>query len=135
MEIDLCPRWLLSKFSIPECSQRDFSLFVSSLLALFVAPAAARFPHLCLVQYLFRLPCPGCGITHSLIAIMTLHASGAWHANPAGFVVASCFCFQVVARPIAIVSSRMRNRISAISYFVSRVALGSLLVVWAVRIV
>jgi hypothetical protein len=59
----------------------------------------------------------------------------AWQANPAGFGVASAFCFQLLARPIAIVAPRTGDFVSQLSRHISNVALAFLLLVWISRVV
>ncbi len=43
----------------------------------------------CLFRSLAGLPCPGCGITTSLLALGRGDVVAAWSANPAGFAVAA----------------------------------------------
>jgi hypothetical protein len=135
MEIDFCPRWVLSKLGIPEPSQHHVALLVSALMALALLPLAIRIPHFCLMQKVLGIPCPGCGVCHSVLAILHLKPVMAWKANPAGIGVASVFCFQLVARPIAMVAPRTSGLISEASRRISNVVLGSLLVVWIFRVI
>jgi hypothetical protein len=135
MEIDVCPRWLLAKVRIPGQSQHHVALLVSMLLALSLAPIVTHVPHICLMRKVLGIACPGCGITHSIIAILRLNPVMAWQANPAGFGVASAFCFQLLARPIAIVAPRTGDFVSQLSRHISNVALAFLLVVWISRVV
>lgn len=135
MEIDFCPRWVLSKLGIPEQSQYHFALLVSALFALALVPVAICIPHFCLMRQVLGIPCPGCGILHSTTAILRLNPVGAWKVNPAGFAVVSCFCFQLLARPVAIIVPRTGNGVSAASRLISNVTLGALLLVWTSRVI
>ena len=135
MEIDICPRWVLSKFGISEPTQHHVALLVSTLLTLTLLPLAIHIPHFCLMQKVLGIPCPGCGICHSIMAIIHLKPVMAWDANPAGIGVAFVFCFQLVARPVAILAPRTGVLVSQASHHISNVVLGSLLFVWIFRVV
>jgi Protein of unknown function (DUF2752) len=41
----------------------------------------------CLLQYLWQSPCPGCGITRSVIALLHGDFAQAWHFHPGGSAV------------------------------------------------
>lgn len=135
MEIDLCPRWVLSKLGVPERNQLHFSLLLSALFALAVVPAAALIPHFCLVQRFFGIPCPGCGIMHSMMAILKLNPAAGWNSNPAGFAVALGLGFQLVARPVAILMPHTGDGVCAASEFISKLGLASLILVWSFRLI
>jgi Protein of unknown function (DUF2752) len=134
MEIDICPRWVLARLRIPGQSQHHVALFVSTLLTLAFLPLVIHLPHFCLMQKVLGIPCPGCGILHSIMAFLRLKPVMAWEANPAGVGVASVFCFQLVARPIALMAPRTGDLVSEASRHISNVALGSLLLVWISRV-
>ena len=135
MEIDIRPRWILARLRIPEHSQHHIALLVSALLTLVLLPIAIHIPHFCLMQKVLGIPCPGCGISHSVMAFLRLKPVSAWEANPAGVGVASVFCFQLVARPIAIMAPRTGVLVSQASRHISNVAVGSLLLVWISRVI
>lgn len=135
MEIDICPRWVLAWLCIPRQSQHHVALLASTLLTLALLPLAIHIPHFCLMQKVLGIPCPGCGVSHSVMAFLRLKPVMAWQANPAGVGVASVFCFQLVARPIAITAPRTGLVVSQVSRHLSNVALGSLLLVWLSRVI
>ena len=110
------------------------ALLLSTLFTLALLPLAIRIPHFCLMQKVLGIPCPGCGVWHSIMAILNLKPVMAWKANPAGVLVASVFCFQLVARPIAIIAPRTRNLVSQASHRISNAALGGLFLVWIFRV-
>jgi hypothetical protein len=134
MEIDICPRWILTWLRVPEPSQHHVALLVSTVFALLSIPIMARIPHFCLMRKAFGIACPGCGISHSLSAILRLNPAAAWEANPAGLGVASVFCFQLVARPVALAAPGAGDFVSRISRHISTVTLGCLLLVWISRV-
>jgi len=135
MEIDICPRWILAKLRVPAQRQHHVGLLVSTLLTLSLTPIIAYIPHVCLMQKVLGIPCPGCGISHSIVAILRLNPVMACEANPAGVGIASVFFFQLVARPLAIVVPRTSDCVSQVSRHLSNVALACLLLVWISRVV
>jgi Protein of unknown function (DUF2752) len=135
MEIDICPRWILARLGIPAQLERHVGLLLSTLLLLALTPLVIQIPHFCLLRTLLGIPCPGCGLSHALVAVLHLKLAMSWKLNPAGLLVASTFCFQLLARPIAIAAPRAGNSVSQISHCISNLALGSLLLVWVTRLV
>lgn len=133
MEIDVCPRWLLAKLRIPEQGRQHVAILISTLLVLLLVPVIPRVPHFCLVQKVFGVVCPGCGISHSLIAIFRFKPAIAWRANPAGIGVAAVFFFQIVARPVAIAVPRMTGMVSSVSRCASNITIVLLFLVWVCR--
>ena len=134
MEINFCPQWVLAKLGVRVDAQPHVGIFVSTLLALVVSPLLIRLPHFCIAQRIFHIPCPGCGILHSMTALLTLNFGRAIHFNPAGIVLAAGLCFQVVVRPIAVVWKNSRPVIARMSFAISRAVLDALAVVWLVRL-
>ncbi len=135
MEINLCPRWLLSQLRVPDRYQLHLGLFFSSILILLLLPLVQYVPHICLMRELVGVPCPGCGISHSLRALLRLDYRAAWQANPAGLAVATCLCFQVVGRPIAVLAANAEQLISKTSMLISDFVIGSLLLVWITKLI
>jgi hypothetical protein len=134
MEIDICPRLFLAMLGIPERTRDHAALFLSTFVILALLPLIAYIPHFCLMQKVLGMPCLGCGVSRSLLALLRLRPAIAWAANPAGFAVAALLLFQVVARPIAIAAPEMSEFISKMSRRLGNMALTCLLVVWASRL-
>jgi hypothetical protein len=134
MEINICPAWVLARLRVPEPSRAHVAFLLSTLLALLAIPIMVRIPHICLLQTFLGIACPGCGVSHSIMAILRLQPVMAWRSNPAGIGVASVFCFQLVARPVAIAAPDAGNFVSRASRCMSNVALGCLLLVWISRV-
>ncbi|MFL6439829.1 MAG: DUF2752 domain-containing protein [Terriglobales bacterium] len=98
MEIQICPHWLLCKFGVPEELQRDTGILISSVLIFLSVPILIHLPHLCLAQQVLGIPCPGCGVTHSILALLQFRFHAAWDFNPGGIVVAAYFGLQICWR-------------------------------------
>lgn len=133
MEFDLFPRAVLNRLGVPTCLQRDVSLLISSLLVLLILPVLGLIPHVCLMQTLLHVPCPGCGVSHAMMAACQLNFGRAWGLNPGGLALAVFLMMQVVVRPVVLLSSRLRPAVDWFSQYGSGVVLASLLVVWIYR--
>ena len=134
MEIDFCPRWILAKLRVPERSQQHLAILISTLAVLLLAPIIPHVPHFCLMKKLLGIPCPGCGISHSVMATFALDLTKAWFANPAGIGVALLFFFQIVARPFAIALPQAGGMVASISRYGSNFSVILLFAVWAYRV-
>jgi hypothetical protein len=134
MEINFCPQWILTKLRVSERSQYHLAILISTLVVLLLVPIIPHVPHFCLMKKLLGIPCPGCGISHSVMAAFRLDLRKAWFANPAGIGVALLFSFQIVARPFAIALPRAAGLVSSISRYGSNLSVILLLVVWTYRV-
>jgi hypothetical protein len=134
MEINFCPRWILAKLHVPERSQRHLAILISTLAALMLVPVIPHVPHFCLMKKVLGIPCPGCGISHSVMAAFRFDLAKAWFANPAGIGVALLFSFQILARPLAIALPRTAGVVSSISQYGSNLSVILLFVVWTYRV-
>jgi hypothetical protein len=134
MEINFCPRWILTKLHVPERSRHHFAILISTLLIMLFVPMIPHVPHFCLMKKFLGIPCPGCGISHSLMAAFRIDLARAWGENPAGIAVALLFCYQIVARPVAIALPPASAAVSSISRYGSNISVILLFLVWAYRV-
>ena len=134
MEINFCPRWILTRLRVPERSQHHLAILISTLVVFLLVPIIPHVPHFCLMKKLLGIPCPGCGISHSLMSVFRFDLAKAWFFNPAGIAVALLFCYQIVARPVAIALPRAAVVVSSISRCASNFSVVLLFVVWAYRV-
>ena len=69
------------------------NMIVSTLLLLLcvIVITNENFPafHFCLIKETIGLPCPGCGITSGLMALIEARWADAWHLNPCSFIIAA----------------------------------------------
>ena len=106
-----------------------------------VLPALARWTDAaCLLRELTGLPCPGCGITTSLLALGRGDVAACWAANPAGLVVAGLLAGQAVVaadvlRGRSLAGSAVAGTRATRFSTVDRVALGGLVAVWVSRLI
>jgi hypothetical protein len=86
------------------------------------------------MQRMLHIPCPGCGITHALLALSLADYGASIKANPAGLPLAVGFCFQLIARPVAIVYAGCRPMVADLSHRITATVVTLLFVVWFVRL-
>lgn len=102
-------------------------------------PALARWTEAaCLLRRLTGLPCPGCGITTSLLALGRGDLVASWSANPAGVVVAALLVGQALVAVDALCRRSQRAAAGArLGWFflLDRVAIGGLLAAWVGRLI
>jgi Protein of unknown function (DUF2752) len=98
-------------------------------------PAVARWTDAgCLVRQLTGWPCPGCGITTSLLALGRGDILASWSANPAGPGVAVLLVGQALLATVALRSGAPAD--AGFSWFrrLDRLAVGGLLAAWVGRL-
>lgn len=55
--------------------------------SVFLPGAKSAMPELCVAKRIFRVPCPGCGLTRSFISISHGQFARAWNFNPVSFLL------------------------------------------------
>src|SRR6185312_833865 len=134
MEIDFCPRWLLRKYGVSEELQTHVGMLVSLASVLALLPILIRLPHICIAQKLLGIPCPGCGITHSILDVLHLKFRAALTVNPAGLLITPYLLFQVCCR-IAVTASVLDGMwLSRVSRIADEIVLVALFSVWFARL-
>jgi hypothetical protein len=88
----------------------------------------------CLFRGLTGMPCPGCGITTSLLALARGDAQASWSANPAGFGVAALLVGQVVVAWLAMQRGLPARAGLRWLTWLDRIAIGGLAVAWVGRV-
>lgn len=136
MEINFFPESLLQRLPLSTSASRiHLSFLLSSLAILLALPLLPHIPHICLARTLFGIPCPGCGITHSLLAVEHFNFAVAWRSNPSGLVFASGFLFQLAARPIALWFPSTGESVCRLSRTISGGVVACIFAVWILRLI
>lgn len=139
MEIYLLPPWLFNWIGSRGLSDPGLRIhlgyFLSNVLVVALLPLAHLVPHFCLMQAVVGIPCPGCGITHSLLLVMSLHFRDSVTANPAALVVAATMVFQLVGRSLAILCERASPFVTRASRWLGQASVFSLLTVWVATLI
>jgi len=128
MDVSASRAWR-SRMDVAACELALLILAASPLLALL-----DRIPHVCLFQYFLGIPCPGCGMTHSLIAALHGDWLASWRANPMGIPLAA----GLIGRPFFRLAARLRPQLRrAVERSLSQQAVVfyvGLAVVWVIRV-
>ncbi len=134
MRIHVIPDWMLQYLGVPQKWRRHADAFLSAGLALFLAPALIHIPHVCLFQWLLHIPCPGCGVLHSIQSCLGFHFAAAWRWNPAGIFVAGAFVLEMLLRPLAIARPSAGCFVEKALDYGASGTIAALLCVWLVRV-
>ncbi|MDB5345940.1 MAG: hypothetical protein JWP89_4317 [Schlesneria sp.] len=105
MDIALVPNCLLARLEQDAERRIHLNVFFSAIIlfvaAVFVVHHQATLdalPHVCLAQAIGGIPCPGCGVTRSILAVLIGDLGRAWQMNPAGPLVCLAVVSQVPLR-------------------------------------
>jgi len=134
MEILILPRWLLNRLPIDDRGRKSLNASLSALLVALSVPILLKIPHHCLFQRYLGIPCPGCGVTHSLAAIEQMQLWAAWQWNPAGVALAIYLMFQICVRPQTTWFPGAEAAILKSSKLGERLVLSALLAEWLIRL-
>jgi len=111
------------------------SFLLSNFAILLALPILPHIPHICLARTLLGIPCPGCGITHSVLAVGQFKFAAAWQSNPSGLALALGFLFQLTARPVALLFPATGESISRVSRTISGCVVAFVFAVWILRLI
>jgi len=140
MEMAFVPGWMLNFLSREKGAQGHLNILLSSMLITTILAVASPdnisnfVPHVCLFQYLLRVPCPGCGVTRSLMAFAQLDFRTAWLYNPVGPFLGVFLFLQIPARILALASAHFERVVVRFSSLTSRALVTCLILVWLNRI-
>ena len=142
MEITLIPKFIINKLVPNEQNRIHLNFLLSNILILiliaFVGNSVGSFnglPHVCLFRKFFGIPCPGCGITRSLIDISRFDLPSSWQSNPVGIFIALFVFIQIVMRPLAMIFRKISDLMGAYSKSLSNTIIISLFLVWIIKVV
>ena len=136
MGVALQWQWFAWLFGSSKARAQAISYLISPLVAL----AAVGLIHFlqpdsfCLFQHFLHIPCPGCGITSSVYAVLSGNYTTAWKYNPCGFLVVTALLGQSLVSALellSIVSSGARMTLALQSNTILTICLLS---IWLVRL-
>ena len=70
-------------------------LFLILLLPLYYE-TLFQIPHICIIDYFFHIPCPGCGVLRSFIALSSFDIGQAIALNPLSMVIIIYFISEII---------------------------------------
>jgi hypothetical protein len=141
MVIAFCPGWVLSRFSSDRSVQAQVNVLLSNLtvlagvLILGIRPELTRgLPHLCLMERLLGLPCPGCGMVRGLEAIVEGDVRLSWHYNAAALPFLILCLSQVPIRVLRLAGRCDPRRLETASRAMEKAVLAMVSSVWVYRL-
>ena len=142
MDIAIIPNTLLYRLEADPERRIHLNVLLSHLLLLVVAAIViclsidlSIIPHVCLFHQLFGIPCPGCGITLSLLAFFVGDFHHAWIQNPAGPILGASLVAQVPLRGLALRSANWSRRAFRLSRLMTTAVLVILIMNWIHQII
>jgi len=141
MEISVIPKFIINKLTSDNENRIHLNVVLSSMLVLIFLIFIRHFvgilnglPHFCLFQKIFRIPCLGCGIVRSIIAISEFDLVSSWQYNPIGIFIMLFIIIQIPLRIFAMTFRNIKGLIWSLSKISSNLMVISLLLVWIVRV-
>lgn len=141
MDIAFIPRGLIERFGSSSEKRIHINILLSHLIVIIIMYSTIVFsvnlsfiPHICLFQYLFGIPCPGCGIIRSLLALCSGDLHSAWIQNPVGLLVGVYLIAQLPFRMLAIRADGWSRRVLYFSKLASTGIVIALIANWIHRI-
>ena len=121
MDFAIIPRILLAKLERDAERRIHLNVLLSTILVVIVSFFLLQYkhvlefvPHFCVAQAVFGIPCPGCGMTRSVLAFLAGDVGRAWSMNPTGPVLCVVTAFQVPLRCLVLIG-RCRSRTAFIT--------------------
>ena len=141
MEIKVIPNFILNIFSLHGDKKNHVNILLSSIVFFLFITFIQHFtnlltnlPHVCLFQKILGIPCPGCGIVRSFIAIISLDLISAWRYNPVGIFIVLFILIQIPVRLFAILEENIGKKIDNYSRFISNLICIILVSVWMLKV-
>lgn len=142
MEISVIPRPVIGRLAAADEDRVHLNILLSNALLLAWLGLAGRrpaltgrLPHACLFRKLLGIPCPGCGVTGSLLAMSRGDPAASLRHNPAGVLVFAFIVLQLPLRALALYRKDLGGAVEAVSSRSGRMVLAGLVLIWAIRLV
>ena len=135
MEISFIPLFILNRITNNDILKIHFDiLFSNILIVLFILSGSisiiSTMPHFCLIDNIFQVPCPGCGITSGIIGITTLK-----NISLGAVIIFIVLILQIPLRSIAIYNTNYSKCVIKLSKYFNNIAIFSLLFIYIIKIV
>jgi hypothetical protein len=109
-------------------------VFIATFVVSQVSSALDVTPSICLMQALLGLPCPGCGVTTSVLLLLRGGLTEALQANSAAPVVMAFAAAQLVITVVAARGRMPTGVVATLSRANDRALIAALLANWIMRI-
>ena len=141
MEIAIIPRFIINRLHNGDMERIHINVMLTSVLIMLVlffweaGTFLSSIPHFCLFERLLNIPCPGCGVTGSFLALGRFDLASAWGSNPAGVLLFFYLFLQIPLRIVALKFRTIQTYVFVISKIGGYIVLTALILVWIFRLI
>lgn len=140
MKLSIIPDAFIDKFIESNEYKFHYNIALSNLIILFAVFNIKKIvillniiPHICLFQYFLNIPCPGCGITRSLISLSNLEIIKSIKYNIAGIFVLAAIIIHVFINILYI--KKYKFNYDYLSKRVDKITISVLLLNWLIKLI
>lgn len=141
MVVKFIPDFILNFFLLNDEKKINLNVLISNIM-LFVlimfmqhlTILLSNLPVFCVFQKILGIPCPGCGIIRSFIAISKLDLVSALKYNPVGIIIVLFVIIQIIVRFFVIFKEDVFKRINLYSKFTNIIVYSALITVWIIKV-
>lgn len=141
MDIRLLPGVLFERLHLRADAQHHLNVLLSvvAVATAFVVGdvlgVARSLPHVCLVEHLLSIPCPGCGMTRSLALIARGDVKASLTVHPCGVLLVAGIAVQSITRVVRLARSVPEFLADGLIRTLNHGMLAALIAVWAFRVI
>jgi hypothetical protein len=142
MEISIIPKCLIKYLSNDYFRQNDYNILISNsgLFLFFILfgnsliSILGNIPHFCLIDKIFGIECPVCGITRGFCELSSGNLINGYNFNATSILIASFFIFQIPLRIISIIKKNYTEKINSISKYFSHFIMIIIVLNWIFKL-
>lgn len=140
MEISIVPKFIIRSLSGDSDRQMHWNVLISSVFILLLAGLIKMsfidaIPHVCLIDKFTGLPCPGCGITRSVLSLYDFKLMDSLRYNPNGLFLITSLVLQIPMRIVALSNLGCNALVNKLTFYKGRFLLAMLLIYWILQII
>ena len=135
MNVAVLPTWIIALFTKNNARKTHLNILFSTVIIFCTFNIIRLLPHFCLFDFLFHIPCPGCGILTSIYALSQLEWKFSFISNPVGIPLVVFYILQLPLRSIALIDpDKFGVKVTNFLNIYSRGIVTSLLLVWIINL-
>lgn len=141
MEVQFIPDFILRVFLTKNDRRISHNILISNAILLIlilcmqhIIVYLVHLPSFCIFQKILRIPCPGCGIIRSFIAISRLDVVSSLRFNPGGFLITSFAVVQIIMRLFVFLKEDALDQITIYSKLMNNLVYLALMTTWIIQL-